>query len=129
MADDLIPARITDAETAAALLPSLRTAPIEHAAIVLLDPEWRLLATVTFTGDRDGVAPPLRAIIQAALAHDAAGLILVHNHPSGHAEPSQADIAFTRALYDVSDPLDLTLIDHLILTPDATTSFRARGLM
>ncbi|WP_198352106.1 JAB domain-containing protein [Sphingomonas sp. MA1305] len=123
------PTHIRDAAGAAALFPDFRTASIEHAGVVLLDPEWRYLGTTLFTGGQDSVTPSLRAIVGAALAQNAAGLILVHNHPSGHAEPSQADVVFTAALSRVCDPLDLDLIDHLILTAEETTSFRACGLL
>lgn len=71
----------------------------------------------------------MRALLGAALRHDAAGMILAHSHPSGHCRPSGCDIAATRRLAEVAGALDINLIDHLIFTPDAVYSMRAGGLL
>jgi DNA repair protein RadC len=64
-----------------------------------------------------------------ALRLDAHGLILAHNHPSGHCRPSSCDIIATRRLAEVARALDIVLIDHLILTDEAVYSMRAGGLL
>jgi DNA repair protein RadC len=121
--------RIADVPSAAALFADLRHAPAERAAVALLDPEWRLLAMLDFEGRRGSVSPSLRDIVRVALVQDAAALILAHNHPSGLPTPSAADLAFTRALARVSQPLGLVLADHLILTDSTTVSFRDLGIL
>ncbi len=71
----------------------------------------------------------MRALLGDALRHDAAGIILAHNHPSGHCQPSGCDIATTRRLAEVARALDITLIDHLIFAADQVYSMRAGGLL
>lgn len=79
------------------------------------------------TIDRAVIYP--RRIIEAALAHHAAGLILVHNHPSGHPEPSEEDKRLTRAIADAARPMDIKVIDHLIVGKDDYFSFREKHLL
>jgi DNA repair protein RadC len=79
------------------------------------------------TVDRVTVYP--RRIIEAALSHHAAGLILVHNHPSGYPEPSGEDKRLTRAIAEAARTIDLHVIDHIIVGRDSYYSFREeRGL-
>ncbi|AXJ95748.1 MULTISPECIES: JAB domain-containing protein [unclassified Sphingomonas] len=121
--------RIADVAAATALFADLRGGAVERAAVALLDPEWRLLARLDYEGHVVAVSPPLRDLIRAALVQDAAALILAHNHPSGSATPSADDLAYTRALARAAEPVGVTLVDHLILTATATTSFRTLGLL
>jgi DNA repair protein RadC len=71
----------------------------------------------------------MRALLGEALRLDAVGIILAHSHPSGQCRPSGCDIAATRRLVEVARALDITLIDHLIVTTDAVYSMRAGGLL
>lgn len=59
----------------------------------------------------------------------ATGLIVGHNHPSGNASPSDDDIEMTRNLAKLCALLEVTLLDHVIVTPDATFSFADRGMV
>ena len=120
---------VTDAAVAARLFAGLVDAGRERAAVLYLDPERRFLGRADFAGDRTSVAPPFRAVIAGALAHDAAALILGHGHPSGVATPSPADLAYTRALARVCAALEVELLDHLILAGDRLTSLRALGML
>jgi DNA repair protein RadC len=70
-----------------------------------------------------------RRIIEEALAHHAAGLILVHNHPSGQSDPSAEDRQLTRALVEATRTLDLRVLDHLIVGKDSYFSFAEGGLL
>lgn len=79
------------------------------------------------TVDRAAVYP--RRIIEAALQRGAAALVLAHNHPNGNIQPSERDRLVTRAIVLASDTVDLRVLDHLIVSPDATFSFRAAGLL
>ncbi len=70
-----------------------------------------------------------REICIRALELQATALIAVHNHPSGCPEPSKADIEMTNRLRDALKTIDVTLLDHVIVTPTAALSFRDRGLL
>jgi DNA repair protein RadC len=72
---------------------------------------------------------PLRQIIGAALAHGSQGLILAHNHPSGDASPSRADLDATRRLADTAASLGIRVHDHLIFAGRDCRSLRAMGLL
>lgn len=68
-----------------------------------------------------------REIIKSALKHHAAALILAHNHPSGVAEPSTADLSLTQHLKKALALVDVRLLDHLIVTANSATSLAERG--
>lgn len=68
-----------------------------------------------------------RHIFARAFYHDASGLLLVHNHPSGDVRPSTQDIESTRYLVSLAEALDLCLIDHLIVGSGRAYSMRAGG--
>ncbi|MCY1309747.1 hypothetical protein D9M70_598710 [compost metagenome] len=70
-----------------------------------------------------------REIVKAALAHNAASVILAHNHPSGHAEPSSADISITRLLKDALALVGTTVLDHLVVGGSKIVSFAEKGIM
>lgn len=74
------------------------------------------------TIDRAVVYP--RRIIESALHHHAAGLILVHNHPSGHPEPSTEDQRLTRAIAEAARTVDIRVLDHIIVGKSDYFSFR-----
>lgn len=74
------------------------------------------------TVDRVVIYP--RRIIEAALAHHAAGLILVHNHPSGHPEPSEEDKRLTQSIAEAARMVDIQVMDHIIVGKGGYFSFR-----
>lgn len=123
--------RIDDTHAAVRLFgPHFAGLEHEQLRVAHLAADHRLLAERVFAGaGREEVALPLRPIMREALLLDATGLILAHNHPSGHAEPSAADRSATRRLLEVARPLGIELIDHLIFAGDAVVSFRALGLL
>lgn len=69
----------------------------------------------------------MRDLFTRALAVGASGILIAHNHPSGHCRPSQFDITSTRRLKLIGEALDIELLDHLIFTQDAVYSMRAGG--
>jgi DNA repair protein RadC len=71
----------------------------------------------------------LKQIVTDALASEAAGILLAHNHPSGDPWPSEDDCLATREIARILKVLDCALVDHLILTTDDYTSFRELGLL
>lgn len=78
-------------------------------------------------GGADRLSVRMRHVFAKALSLDASGLIIAHNHPSGHCLPSQIDIDATARLKTVAKALDLELLDHLIFTQNAVYSMRAGG--
>lgn len=79
------------------------------------------------TVDRAVVYP--RNIVESALAHRAAGLILVHNHPSGHPEPSAEDRAITRAIADACRTVDVRVLDHVVIGRAGHFSFAEENII
>jgi DNA repair protein RadC len=70
-----------------------------------------------------------REILKAALAANAAAVIFAHNHPSGVAQPSQADELLTRTLRDALELVDVKVLDHFIIAGNQAVSFAERGLL
>ena len=70
-----------------------------------------------------------REVVIEALARNAAAVILTHNHPSGHSQPSSSDEALTRALKSALQLVDVRVVDHLIVTRNEIVSFAERGLL
>ena len=74
-------------------------------------------------GDARGVFVNIKEICQLVLLLNAAAIIVAHNHPSGKLTPSKADIGLTKKLKEALKLLDITLLDHLILTSEDYVSF------
>ncbi len=79
------------------------------------------------TIDRTVIYP--RRLIEAALSHHAAGLILVHNHPSGDPSPSDEDRRLTRTMIEATRAMDIHILDHIIVGRDRHFSFMSAGLL
>ena len=122
---------LTSARQSAQYLQArLRDYPYEVFAVLFLDSQHRVLAfEELFRGTIDGASVHPREVIRRALAHNAAALILSHNHPSGIAEPSQADRQITIRLRDALALVDVRLLDHLIVGDGDCCSLAERGLM
>ncbi len=82
-----------------------------------------------FRGTIDGTSVYPREVVKEALSVNAAAVILAHNHPSGVAEPSQADERITRRIKSALELVDIRLLDHLIVGDGAATSLASRGLL
>lgn len=82
-----------------------------------------------FRGTIDGTSVYPREVVKEALSVNAAAIILAHNHPSGVAEPSQADERITQRLKSALDLVDIRLLDHLIIGDGTATSLARRGLL
>jgi DNA repair protein RadC len=125
------PLRIRTARDAADLLgPTFEGATRERLAILYLDAERTVLGvSETRVGEEASIELPMRPIIADALRLDATGLILAHNHPSGDASPSEADITATRKLTQVASELGIRVHDHLVFAGADCRSFRALGLL
>lgn len=82
-----------------------------------------------FNGTIDSAAVYPREVVKRCLYHNAAAVIFAHNHPSGVAEPSQADIAITRRLKNALDTVDIRVLDHFVIGEAEVVSFAERGLL
>lgn len=92
--------------------------------LISLDVKNQILDTKIYgRGTVDSVVIHPRIIAEEALRHKAASLILIHNHPSGQIEPSQADIDFTAKLEAALRPLEIVLLDHLVVSKFGAYSF------
>ncbi|MET0088637.1 MAG: DNA repair protein RadC [Candidatus Thiodiazotropha sp.] len=102
----------------------------EVFACLFLDNRHRVLAyEELFRGTIDGASVHPREVVKSALQHNAAALILAHNHPSGVAEPSQADQAITRTLKSALALVDIRVLDHIIIGEGNPVSLAERGLI
>ncbi|KJS09983.1 MAG: hypothetical protein VR73_00485 [Gammaproteobacteria bacterium BRH_c0] len=109
---------------------ALANEPREVFAIILLDSHHGVLGLETlFYGTIDGASVYPREIVKTALDANAAAVILVHNHPSGHPEPSQADQQITDKIVNALQTVDVRTLDHLIVAGSAVLSFAERGLL
>lgn len=107
----------------------LRDYAYEVFACLFLDTRHRIIAfEELFRGTIDGASVHPREVVRRALAHNAAAVILAHNHPSGVAEPSQSDQHITRRLKDALALIDVRVLDHLVVG-DELVSFAERGLL
>ncbi len=106
----------------------LATAKQELFAVGFLDNRHRLISCdIMFYGTINSASVYPREVVRAALDHNAAAVVFAHNHPSGIAEPSRADIEITRKLKDSLALIDVRVLDHLIVTPGYCVSLAERG--
>jgi DNA repair protein RadC len=112
------------------LLAQLRDKPYEVFSCLFLDNRHRLIAfDELFRGTIDGASVHPREVIRQTLFHNAAAVIIAHNHPSGAMEPSQADEAVTRRLKQALGLIDVRLLDHIIVGDGQCYSFAEQGLL
>ena len=112
------------------LIRRLRDTPHELFCCLHLDNRHRLIAfDELFRGTIDGASVHPREVVKQALARNAAAVILAHNHPSGVAEPSQADELVTRRLREALQLVDIRVLDHMIVADNGCLSFAERGLI
>ena len=98
--------------------------------VLFLDTQHRLLASEEmFHGTLSQTSVYPREVVKRALAHNAAAVILAHNHPSGVAEPSQSDQLLTSALKQALAMVDVRVLDHFVVAMGHTLSFAERGLI
>ncbi|KLN64484.1 RadC family protein [Vibrio sp. VPAP30] len=101
----------------------------ETFAVMLLDNQNRLIDYVElFYGTIDAASIYPREVVKLTLKENAAAVILAHNHPSGIAEPSQADKHITERLKQALALVDIRILDHIIIGEDSV-SFAERGLL
>jgi DNA repair protein RadC len=108
----------------------LRDRDHEVFCCLFLDNRHRVISfDEVFRGTIDGASVHPRDVVKLALARNAAAVILAHNHPSGVAEPSQADEMITGRLRDALALVDIRVLDHIVVGDAACVSFAERGLL
>ena len=104
--------------------------PVEHFCVLWLDSQNRALAFERLahgTLTQASVYP--RELALSALRHNAAAVVLAHNHPSGSTAPSRADETLTLTLKNALALVDVRVLDHIIVTPGAAHSMAEKGLI
>lgn len=132
MQEKLAPGRAigSPADSRQFLLARLRDRPHEVFCCLFLDNRHRVLAfDELFRGTIDNTAVYPREVVKQALGRNAAAVILAHNHPSGVAEPSDADRLITRRIRDALDLVDIRLLDHFVVGDGSCVSLASRGLV
>ncbi|MGH7629688.1 MAG: RadC family protein [Gemmatimonadales bacterium] len=124
-------ARIREPEDVVRLFAArLRDLAVEEFHLLALDSQSQVVREVLITrGLLNSSLVHPREVFRAAIAEAAAGIIVVHNHPSGDPTPSAEDQAVTRQLVAAGRLLDLPLYDHVIIAGDRFLSFAAAGLL
>jgi DNA repair protein RadC len=106
----------------------LRDKHREEFYILFLDNQHRVIcAESLFQGTIDAASIYPREVVKRSLEHNAAALILAHNHPSGVAEPSQSDRRITRRISDALALVDIRVLDHFVVGDGEVVSFAERG--
>jgi DNA repair protein RadC len=117
-------------ETQAYLRLWLAGRPQEVFACLFLDTKHRVIACEElFQGTIDGASVHPREVVRRAIETNCAALIMVHNHPSGRAEPSQADLRITQRVRDALTLVDVRVLDHVVVAAEGSVSLAERGLI
>jgi len=118
------------ADTRNYLSARMRDYTCEVFACLFLDTRHRVMACEElFRGTIDGASVHPREVVRRVLHHNAAAVILAHNHPSGIAEPSQADRRITARLKEALALIDVRVLDHLIIGDGPALSFAEQGIL
>ncbi len=118
--------RMNQADTIAAYyMEQLRHRQTEQLIAAFFDAKCAFLGDqIISLGSISGTFASPREIFRYALLKDAAGLILLHNHPSGDPEPSEDDYSITRRVYETGELIGINLVDHIIIGDNCYYSFR-----
>ncbi|MBO9311945.1 MAG: DNA repair protein RadC [Chloroflexus sp.] len=126
--DERFPIR-SPADVATLLMVEMSHLDQEHLRTILLDTKNRVQQINTvYIGSLNSATIRVGEVFKEAVRRNSAGIIVVHNHPSGEATPSMDDIEVTRQLVAAGRLLDIELIDHLIIGRGQYVSLRERGL-
>ena len=123
---------LSDPRTVATTLaPLLEHEPVEVFAVACLSVRHRLLAWhIASRGTRSGALVSIPDIfLPACVTPGCVGIVALHNHPSGDPRPSEADVRFTRGLWEAARSLDMELVDHIVVAREGYFSFRDSGLL
>ena len=101
----------------------------EEMHVMLLDTRNRVLANdMIYKGNLNTSVVRISELFRTAIQHNAAAIIVAHNHPSGDPSPSPEDVAVTRSIIQAGKLLDIELLDHLVIGQQRYVSLKERGL-
>ena len=110
--------------------PIIGDLKIEEAYLITLNQANKIIAHHKIgQGGIVGTVMDPRIILKQALNDEAVNIILAHNHPSGNIKPSEADKKITQKIKDAAKTMDITLIDHIIITQQSYFSFADEGIL
>lgn len=110
------------------IFPSLEH--VEYFYIICLDRANQVLGFHQVSkGGLSGTVIDVRVIFQVAIKSNSVGIILAHNHPSGNLQPSDADLRITKKIKEAGTILDITVLDHLILSEESYLSMADESLI
>jgi DNA repair protein RadC len=123
-------ATVHSGEDVARLLEDMALLPQEQFRVLMLNARHRVLRVETpFVGGQSSVEVHPREVFRRAVEAGAAGIVAVHNHPSGDPTPSMEDRRLTHRLEDAGQVLGIPLLDHVIIGQGRYVSFRESGFM
>ena len=122
--------QITDTQELLRFARSLQDSDIEKMLTLYLDAQNKVICIQITKGTVNQAVVYPREVIRHALLVGASSIILVHNHPSGHIRPSDADIRLTKTIQETAKFLELLVHDHIIIGSEGRFfSFREEGMM
>lgn len=108
----------------------LRKEKREHFVVLLLNARHEVLGRETVSvGSLNASIVHPREVFRPAILQAAASIVLVHNHPSGDAEPSEEDVGISKRLVECGELLGIAVLDHVIVASRGVVSFRSRQLL
>jgi len=112
------------------MIPDMKGLDREHFKAILLNTKNGILKIVTVAvGSLNAALVHPREIFKAAVVASAAGIIVVHNHPTGNPEPSREDVDLTARFARCGELMGIDLVDHIIVGDNGFVSMRERGLV
>ena len=112
------------------LMSELRYKKQEHFKTLILDTKNQVISIETITiGTLNASLVHPREVFNRAIRKSAHGIILVHNHPSGHPEPSKEDLLLTERLVESGKIIGISIMDHVIIGDGRFYSFKEQGLL
>lgn len=112
------------------VMPHLRYEQKEIFMVLLLDMKNQVISLHTVSvGNLNASLVHPREVFRAALANAAAGIILIHNHPSGDPSPSSEDIDVTRRLQQAGEIMGILILDHIIIGDNKYVSLKEKGMV
>ena len=116
-------------DAAHVLMPRLGHASREQLVVLVLDTRNRVLhEEILYSGTLNTSIVRIAEVFGVAMQHNAAAIIVAHNHPSGDPNPSPEDVALTRRLVDAGKLMEISVLDHVVIGLNRYVSLRERGL-
>ena len=115
---------------AAYYMEHMRHLEREQVLLLLLDGRYRLIRELVLSsGTESGALVSVKAVFQEAFRCEAAKLVMIHNHPSGHPEPSREDLVVTRRIKEAGEMMEIPLLDHIIIGDRCFTSLKEQKML